>query len=813
MANYVDVKDFGAIGHFLLNRGSISANTTRLTLDAPRQGENPLSDWVEGAGIAVAGAGNAGKYPHVTRISKIINDHTFDLEKPALHDAKSMPVTNDESLPVQAAIDSLGSEGGTVFVPPGKYRIGTTGRSLKFEGSNQPLFLGSNTRLVGAGVGATVLQLADDVRQRRKSFVDDAKCQSFDASIFVNRANGYINVPDSPPPPDTRLEVAHMTLDGNKDGQSLLYSRGNTTDPHIDDPPENAVQPSIGDPVPPPPNALVWGKGYGFAVSYTGDEPNKETANAGWGYLIKLPDQGGPNSPTVKLFLPPPPKGSKNVVVYVRTDDPNPCLTGFAAENYERQAPVPIPDADPIDPWNRPTLVIDRHAPPPDPPFLPPAFLTQFPGESSLSMGLALDNIADCYLHDLEIRNFVTDGLELSDISDGLFGAIWSHDNGRHGVGNGGQAISLRFVNCRMEHNASVGCSMEGSNFQDTHFLNCGFKNNGTGLGLTAHGPFSNISATNCDFDHNFYHLFVSAPATNLRIIGCTFRYGLRGAVAVYNAGYGAIMGCDFDQNSRPQLEPPDYDWQSMDVPQLVFQHPAGNWRVTGNRFRPFVSINGRTVTDGAMAHNSDTLTSVMAAFGPSDVGWPISVDGAGPAGAVLRTTIVGFTDSMTVTLFKAASSTVNGTKVTIGDGQKKANHSAAIELDGCLGMIISGNHFDVNPDDPEPDLPLKNHRFVSANPEGRLLLNSIEWNTGGGELDENGTKKALSAHGWNYGVQGNVLAILLYPEMVNETYQVDVSLHWDGGGWWVTDKTVSGFNIRWANAAGATTLDWAVHF
>src|SRR5216110_1590920 len=101
MLSYVDVHDFGAIGKLLINRGSIGANRTDFTFDDPIQGESALSAWVEGAGISIAGAGEGGQYPHVTRIKTRINAHRYVLNTPALHDALNAPVTNDDSLPIQ----------------------------------------------------------------------------------------------------------------------------------------------------------------------------------------------------------------------------------------------------------------------------------------------------------------------------------------------------------------------------------------------------------------------------------------------------------------------------------------------------------------------------------------------------------------------------------------------------------------------------------------------------------------------------------------------------------------------------------------
>ncbi len=43
---------------------------------------------------------------------------------------------------------------------------------------------------------------------------------------------------------------------------------------------------------------------------------------------------------------------------------------------------------------------------------------------------------------------------------------------------------------------------------------------------------------------------------------------------------------------------------------------------------------------------------------------------------------------------------------------------------------------------------------------------------------------------------------ISLSPELASTDYQVAVTLHWDAGGWWITNQTKSGFTINWANPA-----------
>lgn len=69
---------------------------------------------------------------------------------------------------------------------------------------------------------------------------------------------------------------------------------------------------------------------------------------------------------------------------------------------------------------------------------------------------------------------------------------------------------------------------------------------------------------------------------------------------------------------------------------------------------------DGKVVSDAAMTSGSGTLTSATGLFLSTDVGKKISVQGAGAAGAVLNTTISGYTSATQVTLTASASTTVS---------------------------------------------------------------------------------------------------------------------------------------------------------
>ena len=145
-------KDFGAVGQALTTKGSIQAGSKLLRVQS-------LDGWVRNAGIGIAGA-SAGVTPPnpaslVTRVVSIDTANKTLLLKDAAQNAVAdVTVSSNDTLPIQDAVNSLGKDGGTVCVPPGTYMIGTP-QAL----TNQPIVLGSNVRVLGAGRGATVLQL------------------------------------------------------------------------------------------------------------------------------------------------------------------------------------------------------------------------------------------------------------------------------------------------------------------------------------------------------------------------------------------------------------------------------------------------------------------------------------------------------------------------------------------------------------------------------------------------------------------------------------------------------------------------------
>lgn len=112
-----------------------------------------------------------------------------------------------------------------------------------------------------------------------------------------------------------------------------------------------------------------------------------------------------------------------------------------------------------------------------------------------------------------------------------------------------------------------------------------------------------------------------------------------------------------------------------------VVEEHAGNYPLIFPR-RPAASITAiaeytsepRSLADGAMAALSAALTSASAAFVTSDVGEYVEVEGAGGAGAILRTSIAAYVSATEVTLAAAAATTVAGATFTYGGTRLVAN-------------------------------------------------------------------------------------------------------------------------------------------
>jgi hypothetical protein len=155
-SRHENVKGWGAIGRLLVTTGDISSQSNQFTVAS-------VEGWKKNAGIGIQGAGPLGRA--LTGRVIAIAGNLITLSVAASTTVAHAVVTNDDSLPIQDAIDALGQAGGEVYIPAGDYMIGTKLAWAPNVVINKPLTVGSNTRLFGDGVGRTILHMPDEARQ------------------------------------------------------------------------------------------------------------------------------------------------------------------------------------------------------------------------------------------------------------------------------------------------------------------------------------------------------------------------------------------------------------------------------------------------------------------------------------------------------------------------------------------------------------------------------------------------------------------------------------------------------------------------
>jgi hypothetical protein len=98
---------------------------------------------------------------------------------------------------------------------------------------------------------------------------------------------------------------------------------------------------------------------------------------------------------------------------------------------------------------------------------------------------------------------------------------------------------------------------------------------------------------------------------------------------------------------------------------------------------------DGRAVTDAAITTGTNVLTSATAAFTVADIGKLVNIVGAGAAGALLSTTISGFTNATTVTLTVNAGTTVSGKAAAITSDDGAAFAQALSDAHAAGGGVV----------------------------------------------------------------------------------------------------------------------------
>jgi hypothetical protein len=86
---------------------------------------------------------------------------------------------------------------------------------------------------------------------------------------------------------------------------------------------------------------------------------------------------------------------------------------------------------------------------------------------------------------------------------------------------------------------------------------------------------------------------------------------------------------------------------------------PLGSTDADSGRVAANAKCDAKSIADGMMAAGARTLTSATASFTAADVGKTVWIEGAGPGGAALVTTVAGFTSASSVSTAAAAAASV----------------------------------------------------------------------------------------------------------------------------------------------------------
>ncbi|HEY6340025.1 MAG TPA: right-handed parallel beta-helix repeat-containing protein [Bryobacteraceae bacterium] len=852
----VNVRDFGAIGRALSTRGSIQAGSQALVVDS-------IEDWAEGSGIGIAGASagvtSANQASLRTTVLCVYRDiKTLLLRDAAQNTVAHAVVTSDDGPPIQAAIDSLGTEGGTVCLPPGVYTIGVP-QAL----TNQPIIVGSSVRVFGAGVGATVMQVCQesnvlwlaDQAQPRTGF-------RFAGPIFLNASNfwwlgksGQTQLPYYGLPHDTNIEIAGITFDGDKNHQTHLYTPDYFPNPTAMPAPTDSVtmagtqvangqlpagtywafirfadaggNEGVGanavDTVflASPQNALsvtlppVFPQGAVAVVPYLCRDDFSATVTAGAavaanqssvpleaapppgilpGMAVIDATQGGlylgaiasvqSSPPALNLAAPASNPIALGDSLVVRSDasglvqelDPN------TNPRYERQAPIPIGSMPGgIEPWNGqssspwPAITLTSHtsypqAPAADPqvPVVPaqgnyPATgIVNFYGNAGDSFFGGFLNVDNLYVHDIEIRNFVADGFNITNVNNSIFARIHSHDNGRDGVSiTTEQLDDVEFVDCVFASNAN-GVDMESVGGVGLRWIHCSFLDSGAfGVALQSVSGCRDVLFESCVFDGNTWHLQTtgSGPIYNFMIRNCQFRNNDSNCIVIEGGQgiFGEISGCEFDQaNGRSQRFGPNYDFYARDVPAILLAGANTNFRITNNHFIPFAAEQA-----GQNFYSSQYMIDVSA---------------AGP---------------QTIQSNHFQSNPLdNRPPVAQGSTSQTKNQN-------FLFSLLDGS-----------PAPLSAHRITGNFGDGLIWTGTVASRSTipcGLDLEEKGVQAIPS------GAQTCAISfVYALPAPPEGNYIVSAAFSWDSGGWWLTAASMWGCTLNWEKPAPAQSGSFA---
>jgi hypothetical protein len=597
--NTIDVTSTGAVGKELPGiRGSITAGTNILTV-------NDATGFRVGGGVGVEDAANNRRGQAVALRAAVLalSGNQLTLDSAADNTVSGAVITVDDSIPIQAAIDTLGAVGGVVLLPAGTYIVG-----VPHAWTNVPLFVPSNVTLRGAGRDVTTLKTCDHAMQfpaavdsYHPGLTHDSESLPT-AGLIVNRSNlwwhqnqPWTNQDATDDPfltPDRYLAIEEMTLDGNNGNQPYTFVPGNRTAGAVPDvrpypflystSVPNADEPSP-PPTPSPPISVPVQPGdvYYAAVTWADAQGNETAAQQTYVTI-------GPGDNAFVIVMPTPPPGAvaQNVYIANRAVDP--------IDNISWQYPYAGQATSHL--WERVTLgrvlpggtkytVAIHNVPDGSSAVYPPGSGLFQPSSSNASAHHAVyvDNCSYVRLHKLKIVNTCSDGIEfganiesvINNVPRHAVTDVWIddvdiHGTGRYGIGMVGEAHRVNFERVNVLSTTGIGCvdiepnpsvlsPCSGITFRDCRFVG-GWTSDNSGIQIFAreNAPMTDIVIVGCEFDDNWAHLSFNNELIETIVRDCRFQNAANIAITTNALGTGTVDGCHFEFNGRLHPPPPD---------------------------------------------------------------------------------------------------------------------------------------------------------------------------------------------------------------------------------------------------------------
>jgi hypothetical protein len=215
----IDVKDLGAKGDCRrVTDGAMTKGSTGLTSATARFTPADVGKPIyvlEAGAQKFPGLGTVLGAPLSSRIVAVTDARTVTLADAAQQDVSGVSVTwgTDDSQAIQSAIDSLNQTGGTVFFPPGTYRV-------TYRGGAGLNVNGSNIRLHGTGPASAILNSSVIFHAKAKDGVACTEQMGVPA-LYVGRGGLAVE----------NVEVDHLWLGDN--GQKYSFANWGPEGPGV----------------------------------------------------------------------------------------------------------------------------------------------------------------------------------------------------------------------------------------------------------------------------------------------------------------------------------------------------------------------------------------------------------------------------------------------------------------------------------------------------------------------------------------------------------------------------------------------------